>query len=107
MMGTDFMSISGTWDLIVKTPMGDFKPELVIGAAGEDLTGTLQMPGSDATPLNEGRVDGERLTWKSDVKSPMPLTLTFEVTVTGDSMTGSCKPPMMPASAVTGERRSA
>ena len=51
--------------------------------------------------------DGNRLTWTQAVTTPMKLTLKFDVTVDGDSMTGTSKAGILPASKVYGGRASA
>ena len=42
-----------------------------------------------AIDIYEGKASGNTLTWKADIKSPMPLTLTFTGTIDGDRMTGT------------------
>ena len=37
----------------------------------------------------DGKVDGNRLTWKMNMTVPMPMTLTGEATVEGDAITGT------------------
>jgi hypothetical protein len=51
--------------------------------------------------------DGDRLTWTQKVTTPMVLTLSFDVTVEGDTMTGTSTPKGMPASKVNGSRAAA
>ena len=38
-----------------------------------------------------GKVDGDTLTWSASITSPMPMTLEFSATVSGDAMTGNVK----------------
>jgi hypothetical protein len=38
-----------------------------------------------------GKIDGDTLTWSTDITNPMPMTLEFTVKVDGDKMTGKCK----------------
>ncbi len=96
------MSAKGTWNLTLKTPMGEQKSVLTI----EDettLSGTLSGQG-DSIALKDGVAAGDKLTFKTDVKKPMPLTIDFDLTVSGDSLTGTAKPGPFPSMPVQGVR---
>lgn len=91
------------WALTLKTPMGEQKVTLAITSADGPLAGV--MIGDDGeSPIKDGRADGTRLTWKADVKKPIPLTLAFDVVIDGDAMNGTFKPGMFPAAPVSGVR---
>jgi hypothetical protein len=81
-------NIDGSWDTLVKSPMGDQKATLTIASSGDTFTGTYSgaMGNSD---IKDGKVDGEKLTWKLDITVPMPMTLDGEATVDGDTITGT------------------
>jgi len=82
------MSVSGTYDCVTKTPMGDQKSTFTVNAQGDTFTG--QNAGATGSmDVYDGKVDGNKLTWKMDMKVPMPMTLSGEATVDGDSLTGS------------------
>jgi hypothetical protein len=51
--------------------------------------------------------DGNHLTWSQDVTTPMRLNLNFEVTVEGETMTGTSRPGLFPPSKLYGSRTSA
>jgi hypothetical protein len=51
--------------------------------------------------------EGNRLTWTQDVTTPMRLTLKFDVSVEGDTMTGTSRAGLLPASALQGSRSTA
>ncbi|MCW5759756.1 MAG: hypothetical protein KIS90_08310, partial [Phenylobacterium sp.] len=51
-----------------------------------------------------GKVDGDTLTWNTDITNPMPMKLEFTAKVDGDKMTGNCKLGMFGNAALTGER---
>ena len=53
------------------------------------FTGTTQTPAGEQTI--EGKVDGDKLTWSTAITQPMPMTLEFEATVSGDTMSGNVK----------------
>ncbi len=51
--------------------------------------------------------DGNSLNWFQDVTTPMKLKLKFAVTVDGDTMVGTSKAGIFPASKLQGTRTSA
>jgi alkanesulfonate monooxygenase SsuD/methylene tetrahydromethanopterin reductase-like flavin-dependent oxidoreductase (luciferase family) len=101
--GSIAVSIDGTWDITVDTPMGKQRSQAVLTAAGGALTGTQTGNGEENT-IYEGRVDGAEATWKVDISKPVRLTLKFTGTVEGDAITGKTKAGMFPASSFSGTR---
>jgi hypothetical protein len=84
------MSVAGTYECVTKTPMGDQKSDLTIVVDGDTFTGT--NAGSQGTlELENGKVDGNKLTWTMKMTVPMPMTLEGEATVDGDTITGGVK----------------
>ncbi|RSO03658.1 hypothetical protein DMH18_36440 [Streptomyces sp. WAC 06783] len=98
------MSIEGTWDLSMSTPIGKIKAVAEFRCEDGVLVGTAHGTGEEV-PLSEVVLDGDRLTWKQSITKPMRLNLAFAVTVDGDTLTGTSKAGRLPASKVTGERR--
>ena len=98
------MSVEGTWDLSISTPIG--KITAVVGLRRQDglLIGTAHGAGEEV-PLGDIALDGDRLTWQQAVTKPMRLNLAFAVTVDGDTLTGTARAGRLPASKVTGRRR--
>ncbi|MFJ9683769.1 hypothetical protein ACIRP2_38000 [Streptomyces sp. NPDC101194] len=98
------MSVEGTWDLSISTPIGKMKA--VVELRGQDavLTGVAHGAGEEV-PLGDIALDGDRLTWKQTITRPMRLNLAFDVTVDGDTLRGTSKAGRLPSSKVTGERR--
>ena len=84
------MSISGTYDCVTKTPMGDQKSQFTITADGDTFTGT-NTGAMGSMSLDNGKVDGNKLTWTMNMTVPMPMTLEGEATVDGDTITGGVK----------------
>jgi hypothetical protein len=82
------MSADGTWNLTMQTPMGERRSTLTLAAAGGTLTGSQEAEGN-TTDIAEGSVNGNELSWKVSITSPMPLTLTFNGTVDGNSINGT------------------
>ncbi|WP_030372112.1 hypothetical protein [Streptomyces rimosus] len=98
------MSIEGTWDLSMSTPIGKIKAVVEFRREDGVLAGTAHGTGEEV-PLSEVVLDSDRLTWKQSITKPMRLNLAFAVTVDGDTLTGTSKAGRLPASKVTGERR--
>jgi hypothetical protein len=84
------MSISGTYDCVTKTPMGDQKSQFTITVDGDSFTGT-NAGAMGSMSLDNGKVDGNKLTWTMNMTVPMPMTLEGEATVDGDTITGGVK----------------
>ncbi|MFD9324948.1 hypothetical protein [Streptomyces sp. NPDC060065] len=98
------MSVEGTWDLSVSTPIGKIKAVVELRRQGGVLTGTAHGAGEEV-PLGDVALDGDRLTWTQAITKPLRLNLAFAVTVEGDTLTGTSKAGRLPASKVTGRRR--
>jgi len=84
------MAIDGKWNLVIKTPMGEQTGVLTLKQEGDVLTGEMTGP-AGAAPVENGRVDGDKLLWEAKVTSPMPLTLEFEGAEEGGNLSGSVK----------------
>jgi hypothetical protein len=84
------MSVAGTYEVVTKTPMGDQKSTMTVEVSGDTFTGT--NAGAQGTlTMENGKVDGNKLTWTMNMTVPMPMTLEGEATVDGDSITGGVK----------------
>jgi hypothetical protein len=82
------MSVDGTWNLTMETPMGERRSTLTLSTSGGTLTGKQEAEGN-TTEIADGTANGNNVSWKVSITNPMPLTLTFSGTVDGNSMTGS------------------
>ncbi|MCX5387470.1 hypothetical protein [Streptomyces sp. NBC_00083] len=101
------MSVEGTWNLSVSTPIGKIKAGLELRRKEDGtLTGFAHGTGEEV-PLSDLALHGNRLTWKQAITKPMRLNLAFDVTVDGDTLKGTSKAGRLPASKVIGERRPA
>ena len=97
------MSAAGKWNVNVAAPTGAQARELNIVVTGATFTATVD--GGPAGRQNiSGKVDGNRLTWTSEITQPMPLKMNFDVTVTGNTMAGNAQLGAMGDAAVTGTR---
>ncbi len=80
--------MDGNYDCVTKSPMGDQKSVFSIKIDGDKFTGqNAGMMG--ALDVEDGKVDGNVLTWKMQMKVPMPMTLTGKAIIDGDMLTGS------------------
>ncbi|MDL2352941.1 MAG: hypothetical protein QFC78_08850 [Pseudomonadota bacterium] len=84
------MSVAGTYECVTKTPMGDQKSDVTINVDGDTFTGS-NVGAMGSMELEDGKVDGNKLTWSMKMTVPMPMTLEGEATVDGDALTGSVK----------------
>jgi hypothetical protein len=97
------VTIDGAWAVAIATPIGTQRVTLTFATTDGGLAGTATQ-GADVVPLIEPRLAGDRLTWTQHVTRPLRLTLRFEVVVAGDTMTGTAKAGLLPASRLTGQR---
>jgi hypothetical protein len=98
------MSVEGAWDLTISTPIGRIRAVAEFRRVDGALVGTAHGAGEEV-PLSDIVLDGDRLTWKQSVTKPLRLNLAFAVTLDGDTMAGTSRAGRLPASKVTGERR--
>lgn len=84
------MAIDGKWNTVVKSPMGDQKSVVTFKQDGNTLTGSGEAQGN-TTQLQDGKIDGNAVSWKIAITSPMPMTLEFTGTLDGDAMSGQVK----------------
>ncbi len=98
------MSVEGIWDLSISTPIGRIKVVVDLRREGGVLIGVAHGAGEEV-PLGDVVLDCDRLTWHQAITKPLRLNLAFDVTVDGDTLKGTSKAGRLPASKVTGERR--
>lgn len=98
------MTVAGTYDVVTKTPMGDQNGVFTVNVDGDTFTGSVNGA-MGSMDVENGKVDGDRLTWTMDMKVPMPMTLECEATVSGDALSGSVKAGAFGSMAMTGTRQ--
>jgi hypothetical protein len=96
------MSADGNWKVTINTPMGARTMNVNIATSGATFTGKVdsEMGSQEVT----GAVNGDTLTWSTDITNPMPMKLEFTANVEGDKMTGNVKLGMFGNASLTGER---
>jgi len=80
--------VDGTWNTVVKSPLGEQKAVLVVKSDGASWSGS-QAGAMGSVVIADGTVEGNTIKWSMNVTTPMPMTLTCEATVDGDVITGS------------------
>ena len=98
------MSVSGTYNVTTKTPMGPQEGTFVVNADGDSFTGTISSGMMGSMDITDGKVSGNTLTWSMKMTSPMPMDLTCEATVDGDVITGKIDTGMFGSMEVAGTR---
>ena len=96
--------VDGSYDCVTKSPMGDQKSVFTVTSDGGSFTGQ-NAGGMGSLDVENGKVDGNTLTWKMDMKVPMPMTLEGTATVDGDALTGSVNAGAFGAMPMTGTRQ--
>jgi hypothetical protein len=96
-------NVDGKWTTVVASPMGDQKGTLTLKSSGDALAGTWEYGGSSVA-IQDGKIDGDNLSWKASVTTPFPMTLDCTATVTGDAMSGNVKAGSFGTFALTGTR---
>lgn len=84
------MSVDGTWNITINSPMGAQQSTLNLKTEGGKLTGTQSAQGN-TIDIFDGSVDGANVAWSSKVTTPMPMTLEFKGTVDGTAIKGNVK----------------
>ncbi|HOB15278.1 MAG TPA: hypothetical protein PKN09_13640 [Novosphingobium sp.] len=98
------MSVAGTYECVTKTPMGDQKSDVTINVDGDTFTGS-NVGAMGSMEMENGKVDGNKLTWTMKMTVPMPMTLEGEATVDGDTITGSVKAGAFGSFPLSGTRK--
>lgn len=98
------MSADGKWTTQMNTPMGAQNASMELSTDGNTLTGTLNGPNGEAVAIQDGVIDGNALSWKAAITSPMPVTLEFSATLDGDEISGDVKLGAFGNATFTGQR---
>ena len=83
------MSLAGTYECVTKTPMGDQKSNFTLVDNGDGTFSGTNAGAMGSMDVEDGKIDGNTLTWKMKMTVPMPMTLEGTATIDGDTLTGS------------------
>ena len=87
------MSITGTWNLTLTSPLGNQEARLDLHDDGGALQGTLTGKG-DPTAVQNLVANGNEVSFAADADTPVGrLNLAFTGTVDGDGMAGKYQTP--------------
>ena len=101
------MTPDGTWQLVIRTPVGSMPVELIVTGEADGHAGFARGQGQDIVIPHitvTQQADGQHLRWTQQVTKPLRLTLHFDVLVTGDTLNGTARAGRLPASQVLGNR---
>jgi len=100
------MSVAGTYECLTKTPMGDQTSTFTVvpGADGTTFTGTNAGP-LGSLEVEDGKIDGNTLSWTMQMTVPMPLKLDAKATIDGDALTGTINAGAFGDMPMTGTRK--
>jgi hypothetical protein len=80
--------VAGKWNASIDTPNGPFAFafEFLVDAAGK-LTGSMQNEFFGATPISDGVINGNEISFKLTFQGgPEPMTVSYKGTVNGDEL---------------------
>jgi hypothetical protein len=96
------MSADGKWHFSAKTPLGEQETTFEFVVNGTTLNGKMTEP--ESIEIYDGSADGDNVAWKANVTKPLPMKVSFEGTINGDTMTGKAKGGLFPAFPFAGAR---
>lgn len=99
------MQLEGTYDVVVKSPMGDQASKLTVNLEGDGWSGSM-AGGMGAMDITGGTIEGHTLHWIMNMTVPMPMTLNCKATVNGDSIEGMVRAGAFGEFPLTGTRAS-
>lgn len=82
--------VNGKWNVTMNTPMGAQKSTLTLTVNGAALTGKMEGA-QGALDVQNGKADGNDVSWTADLTQPMPIKLEFSGKVDGDKISGNVK----------------
>jgi hypothetical protein len=97
------MSVAGSYECVLKSPMGDQKSTMTVNVDGDTWSGD-NVGAQGSITCNDGKVDGNTITWSMDLTVPMPMKLEGTATIDGDDLTGSVKAGAFGSFPLSGKR---
>jgi hypothetical protein len=96
-------NVDGSWNTVTKSPLGDQQAVLTVASDGDSFTGSF-VGGLGSTDITDGKIDGDTLHWSLDISVPMPMTLTVEAVIDGDTLNGNVTAGGFGSFPITGTR---
>jgi hypothetical protein len=97
-------NVAGKWDCVVKSPLGEQKSVLTVVDNGDGTWSGDNTGAMGGLTCNDGKVNGNTLTWTMDMVVPMPMKLECDATIDGDALTGGVKAGPFGTSPMSGTR---
>ena len=98
------MSTDGTWKVTMQTPLGERRLTVTLKAAGDTLTGKVAGDDGNATEIFDGKLNGNSVSFKTSITSPMQLTLQVNGLIAGDKISGTVEARGVGSMPFTGAR---
>ncbi|TAJ16462.1 MAG: ABC transporter ATP-binding protein, partial [Dehalococcoidia bacterium] len=99
------VALAGQWNVTMTTARGTREATLAIDSSNGAVHGTWNSPMGGASPLIDGKLDGDRLRWSVQTSGPMgEMTMRFEAVVQGDALAGEVALGSMGNGTFTGRR---
>jgi hypothetical protein len=99
------MSVTGIWNLSIAAPIGMQQAVLELTEKDGRVAGVVTYAGQTLQLLNPALHDNNRLTWQLFPARPHVL-ISYDITIDGDTFTGTSTPEAHPPTKVTGTRAS-
>jgi hypothetical protein len=96
------MSLTGTWNLSIAAPVGIQYAVLELAENDGGMAGVIMYAGQ-TLPLINPDLHGNRLTWQV-FPAKLRVLLTYDVTINGDTLTGTSTSESHSPTSVTGTR---
>lgn len=97
-------NVDGQWECVTRTPMGPQDSVLTIKSDGTSFSGSNIGP-LGSIDIEDGKIDGDTLTWEMEISSPFPMKLSARATVSGDTIQGTVDAGAMGSMPMSGTRK--
>jgi hypothetical protein len=97
------MSVAGKYECVTRSPMGDQTSILTVEVDGDSFSGSNSGPMGNMA-ITGGTIDGNTISWSSDITVPMPMKLDCKATIEGDELSGTVTAGMFGSFPMTGKR---
>jgi len=94
--------VDGDWNIVLSTPMGPQEILMHLQTDGDQLTGSLSS--AEGEMDFAGTADGGHVRFDMKVTKPMKITLKYDLTIAGDTVSGTCKMGIFGKAKVKGQR---
>lgn len=98
------MSIDGVWDCVTRAMFREQASVLTIVSEGDRFSGS-NVADIGSLDIVDGRIDGNRISWRMPTEKPMPMTLVAKAVIDGDTMEGTVVMGAFGNARMTGKRR--